>query len=137
MVRLFTALNAIFKGCMKKYRLPPENYAHPDRQTLRLCVYCHKMFMSPGEGLRYKFCSEKCWYAFHHKRKTFEGKRCEHCQNIFVPTMANQKFCSKQCKETFHYKKQNIEKECPICGTKFVGSTKKIYCSGECKALAR
>lgn len=84
---------------------------------------------------------------------TYKEKRCEICNEIFIPTSGNQKVCHKCIpirKKLYiskYDKEQHIKKQlskglgkpqtCPICGNTFVTlDSKKIYCgSVECEKM--
>ena len=66
--------------------------------------------------------------------------KCKFCGKEFKPTQTPQKFCCASCRIKYFGKKQGeyekekrkVEKTCPICNKKFIGTSRDNYCSKEC-----
>lgn len=64
---------------------------------------------------------------------------CKGCPNKFI-RVSNQLFCTVQCKNRFQDRKRyprrppiRIPKDCLHCGTHFIGTNRKKYCSSICE----
>ena len=108
-------------------------------RNTRTCSQCGTDFIarSYGNGRRQEQCSDLCRLAAGVERKLARlgVKTCQACGVQFRPDRKpEQRFCSTQCVHAARVAsaaKRNT-RDCPSCGTAFVGKTKSKYCSLEC-----
>lgn len=104
------------------------------------CMFCGKEI--PADSKRKKFCSNKCKGKFHEEKRSKRQYNliCDNCGKEYIGSRnktekENLKFCSSKC--SFEYaKKHNKEKECVICGEKFIPiNSRNMCCSRKCKDM--
>jgi len=111
-----------------------------------VCGFCGKSYYQTNRAQKYccSTCQQKAWKAIQPKKTQRYTGACVNCGKVFSTNYKAKRFCTSECNWAFHNAKRPTTKEqqreCPVCGKKFVPMQKrgvgKLYCSVSCRGKA-